>query len=112
MPTLSISGSVLRAETVTCSTITNLVITETVTTDEIDTITIPAGGSFTPSYDQSTPAKFVVIASDLPLTVDIGGGVLELKNLVLSGTSIIAGSLVLYNPSVDAVATVRLILGK
>ena len=111
MPTLSISGSVLRAETVLCSTLANLVITEAVTTDEIDTITIPFGESFTPSFSQSDPAKFVVIASTISINVFLNGmEPLQLTNLIMSGSAIT--DMVLSNPSSDTAAVVRVILGK
>lgn len=108
MAVLTLSGTVLSADTVLTAALFTVNFLQTITTREIDTISLPIGGSFSPSFDQSLPGKFLCVASDQPLTITINGVDVTAQNIALNAGNIT--SLTLTNLGLAA-ATVQIAIG-
>ena len=110
MPTFSMTGCVIRADAIDTSTLFQFTVTETTTNDEVDTISIAASGSFTPSFAQVATGTVLFIDASAPVDIQLNGNpAIQAKQLVLATTSITA--LVIENPSTTDPVTVRLVIG-
>jgi electron transfer flavoprotein alpha subunit len=108
MPTLSVTASIVRADTAISNSLMQFAISEIVTGDEIDTIVLSATESINPVFTQVAVGKFVAIVSNVALDIEVNGSTIHAKQLLIGGSDVT--SLTITNND-TAAATIRFVIG-